>query len=80
MENQGNTPGSLEEQEDEVEEYTTRLSLESALEARLKEVHGALQRMEEGTYGKCRQCGKDITIERLTVSPTAILGEECMKK
>lgn len=31
----------------------------------------ALRRMEQGTYGQCQSCGKQISIERLTAVPHA---------
>jgi RNA polymerase-binding protein DksA len=35
----------------------------------LAEVVAALQRLEDGTYGKCESCGKGITRERLDAVP-----------
>jgi RNA polymerase-binding transcription factor DksA len=35
-------------------------------------VNQALQRLEEGSYGKCVDCGKDIPPERLKAQPEAI--------
>ena len=32
----------------------------------------ALKRLEDGTYGKCVDCGKDIPAERLKAQPEAI--------
>ncbi|HLQ27215.1 MAG TPA: TraR/DksA family transcriptional regulator [Acidiferrobacterales bacterium] len=37
----------------------------------LSQVEAALQRIKEGTYGKCADCGGDIPPERLEVYPTA---------
>src|SRR4051812_40052815 len=34
-----------------------------------EEVLGALRRIEEGTYGRCENCGKDIIEERLELLP-----------
>jgi DnaK suppressor protein len=39
--------------------------------AELRQVEAALQRIKEGTYGKCADCGGDIPIQRLEVYPTA---------
>ena len=39
----------------------------------LGEIDAALGRIEEGTYGKCRVCGKEITAERLEAYPWASL-------
>lgn len=40
---------------------------------RLEQVTDALQRLEDGTYGKCTACGARISPERLEVLPTATL-------
>lgn len=37
----------------------------------------ALRRIEDGTYGKCHNCGKQIQIPRLKVVPHARLCIEC---
>jgi RNA polymerase-binding protein DksA len=39
----------------------------------LSEIDGALKRIEEGTYGTCVRCGKEIAPERLEVNPWASL-------
>ena len=39
--------------------------------AELRQVEAALQRIKEGTYGKCVDCGGDIPRKRLEVYPTA---------
>ncbi len=39
--------------------------------AELRRIDAALQRIEEGTYGKCLDCGGEIPRERLEVYPTA---------
>jgi RNA polymerase-binding transcription factor len=35
------------------------------------DIQAALGRLAGGTYGRCQQCGRTITAERLRVSPTA---------
>ena len=39
----------------------------------LAEIDSALQRIEDGTYGKCGVCGKEIGVERLEAYPWASL-------
>jgi DnaK suppressor protein len=39
----------------------------------LAEIDRALARIEDGTYGRCRECGKEIPVERLEVYPWASL-------
>ncbi len=37
----------------------------------------ALERLEEGTYDKCAQCGGEIPIERLKAKPAVTLCVQC---
>lgn len=37
----------------------------------LKDVRAALQRMEDGSYGECMDCGKGIALARLQAFPSA---------
>lgn len=69
--------GALEQAADEVEEYSTRLSLEHNLELRLKNINSALAKIKSGTYGKCEKCRKDINDERIKVYPEAKMCSEC---
>ena len=62
---------SLEEEADEVEEYEVRLEAEHSLESRLLAVTHALQRIQNGTYGICGRCKKEIPAERLKANPAA---------
>jgi len=39
---------------------------------RLERVEAALARMETGEYGRCRECGRFIPLERLEALPTAV--------
>lgn len=63
--------GKLEEEADEVEEYEVRLAAEHSLESRLLEVNRALERIQNGTYGNCLVCKKELPIERLRANPAA---------
>ncbi len=40
----------------------------------------ALRRIQEGTYGKCANCGEDISVARLEAVPHARLCIECKEK
>ncbi len=59
----------------EVEQYADNLALEGSLENRLSEVTAAIARIDDGTYGVCSVCGKDIEEGRLRAYPA---GKECM--
>ncbi|MEK7542453.1 MAG: TraR/DksA C4-type zinc finger protein [Patescibacteria group bacterium] len=69
--------GNIEEAADEVEEYSTKLTVEFSLENQLKDVNDALLRMEKGNYGMCEKCGNPIAQERLQASPEARLCSQC---
>ena len=43
----------------------------------LKDIHDALGRINEGTYGQCAFCGQDIIKERLEVVPYTRLCIDC---
>ena len=43
----------------------------------LAQVEGALQRMDNGTYGSCQRCGKSINEERLEAFPYVALCIDC---
>lgn len=44
-------------------------NLQAREQARLGQVAGAMQRLEEGTYGCCTECGTEVPFERLQVFP-----------
>ncbi|TCJ02802.1 TraR/DksA C4-type zinc finger protein [Cytobacillus praedii] len=48
------------------------IALNEHLEDELKNINRALEAIENGTYGKCNVCSKDIPIERLEALPTTI--------
>ncbi len=52
-------------------EQERQLALQRNLETVLHDVNTALQRMEDGTYGTCVDCGKEIPLERLEARPYA---------
>jgi len=56
---------------DEAEEYQTRIALDTTLETRLAEITGALERINQGTFGTCQVCGAQIEEDRLSANPAA---------
>ena len=61
----------------EVEQYTDDLPVEITLEKRLQEIIAALERIENGTYGFCENCQKEIDLERLKANPAATTCIKC---
>jgi DnaK suppressor protein len=43
----------------------------------ITKIDEALGRIEDGTYGKCEECGQDIGIERLRARPVTTLCIDC---
>jgi len=46
----------------------------------LRDVESALQRMRDGKFGVCIECGVDVGYERLTVYPTAKRCIRCQQR
>ena len=66
-----NVPGHLADPaSDEYEEEVNLGLLENEAEL-LEEVNDALDRIERGTFGRCENCGRDISRERLEALPYA---------
>lgn len=50
-------------------ERTEVLGLVENLKRQLKDVEDAIAKVKEGTYGRCEECGKEISEARLTARP-----------
>ena len=66
----------VDENASEVEEYADNLALENTLEKELKDANEALARMDQGIYGICENCHKEIDLQRLIAYPAA---KTCIK-
>jgi RNA polymerase-binding protein DksA len=86
-------PGSLEDETEEMpidnhlaETATATLdreidyTLEENSEHVLAAIDSALARIEDGTFGKCVTCGKEIGEERLAAIPWATQCIDCKRK
>lgn len=56
---------------DQIEELATNVPIVEELEKRYREVTAALKRIDDGNYGKCEVCGKEIPADRLEANPAA---------
>ena len=56
------------------------LTLLAQTRQQLEQVEAALQRLDEGTYGKCTNCGKEIDAARLEALPYAVLCINCQEQ
>lgn len=56
---------------DQIEELVTNTPLVEELETRHEEVEEALEKIDNGTYGTCDECGEEIPLDRLEANPAA---------
>jgi DnaK suppressor protein len=56
------------------------ISLDLGDTARLRDIDAALQRIKEGTFGTCAECGCEITAARLEAIPSAQYCVQCEEK
>jgi DnaK suppressor protein len=60
-------------------EYRVQAVLDATVVARLAELEGALQRLDDGTYGRCERCWSAISPARLEAIPYAALCIRCQE-
>jgi RNA polymerase-binding transcription factor len=68
---------------DLAQDYRTKQRSQAMLDQlrqQLEQVEVALHRLDEGTYGKCAECGRPINAERLQVLPYATLCVRCQSQ
>jgi len=78
--NLSNTPLHMADLASDNYEQEVAISLLETEEQRLEEIAAALQRIESGTFGRCEECQKEISKERLRVIPYARLCIDCANK
>lgn len=61
-------------------EESTIFSLIELKYKEARQIEQALQRIEEGTYGRCISCGGSIALDRLEVMPFALRCHHCQEK
>ena len=55
-------------------------TLEENSEHVLADIDAALKRIDDGTYGLCTNCGKQIPVDRLEALPWATLCIDCQRE
>ena len=58
-------------------EAFTLSRLGEAQRREIQQIDAAIQRIDAGEYGICRDCGQDIDLRRLGALPYALLCTEC---
>lgn len=76
----GDVVESGEEEADEAEELSNTLAVAQTLRDEVAEIDTALERIRDGKYGTCANCGKEIQKEVLAAAPESILCENCKIK
>lgn len=56
---------------DSIEEFEDNAAIVATLEKRYNDIKSGLDKIENGTYGTCQICGREIEIERLEANPPA---------
>lgn len=52
-------------------------ALALTIRGRMEQVERAMERLDEGTYGRCERCSEDIPVARLTAFPSVTLCVRC---
>lgn len=58
-------------------ERAEKLTLIEQTNERLGDVERALQRMDDGEYGICERCGREISASRMEARPMSVLCVDC---
>jgi DnaK suppressor protein len=74
---EGSPFGKREEEATETLELEKRLALENRVRQEMAKVEHALEKVKNGTYGLCDNCGQPINPERLEALPQASLCLNC---
>ena len=69
-----------DENAQEIGDYTANIVKDKVLNSSLKDIEGALKRIEDGTYGICKYCGEPISEQRLLARPVASACIPCKTK
>ena len=78
--NLSNVPLHLADLASDNFEQEVSISLLETEEQRLEDIAAALARIDQGTYGRCQECNKEISKERLQAIPYALLCIDCARK
>ena len=65
------SPADENEAADKMEEYGENRAINDTLEVRFNNIRRALEKMDDGTFGTCEICHKEIEEERLNANPAA---------
>ena len=69
-----------DENAQEIGEYSTNLATDKVLQSTLRDINNALDRIENGTYARCKYCQQPIEKKRLLARPVASACVKCKTK
>jgi RNA polymerase-binding transcription factor DksA len=75
----GGVGNHMADDANETAEQETMITLQRNTERELDQVNQALTRLENGTYGKCANCGRPIPAARLEARPYSIYDIACQE-
>ena len=55
----------------------TDIGVGQSLESTLARTERALEKLDEGSYGRCDNCGRDIPLARLRAMPDSVMCVDC---
>ena len=68
------------ENANEVSDLDRNFALEQELDAKLRQIRKAREKLKQGTYGTCETCSSSIQQERLKAMPIAHLCIKCAEQ
>ena len=66
-----------EEKASEIEQIDDNDSVAAEYSTRLIDIDSALEKIEDGNYGECERCHKDISEDILRIDPESRLCKDC---
>lgn len=72
--------GDMADQADGANEVHIQLKLKQTDAKILQAIEGALRRLDDGTYGVCRDCGEPVSPARLAAIPWTRVCISCKEK
>ncbi len=73
----GSDIDAFDEETDETEEFGNAEGIKLVLEEKLRSVDRALEKIEDGSYGVCEKCKKEVEIELLRIAPESHFCKSC---
>jgi len=73
----GSDTDSGDEESDETEAIAANYPIDAKIQVRLRGINKAIEKIENGTYGICESCKKEISVERLEAKPEATVCMNC---